>query len=137
MLFTYKRIKMNIYKSKKTIMNECIIAFVLAVVLFLAFFSFTTRAVYTIGSTLSFLPLVVVVRNLIRLKKPLIIFDNKELFHNGFSKVSKIQSFKIIKIYKKEFFEFQTSKSEIRTELNSFSDIDIKKLKTTKAFRKN
>ncbi len=128
---------MKIYKSKKTILNECIIAFVLAVGSFFLFFSFANGAINTIGTTLSFLPLIVIVRNLIRLKKPLIILDNKDLFHIGFAKVSKIQSFKIIKIYKKEFFEFQTAKSEIRTELNSFSEIDIKRLKTTKPFRKN
>ena len=128
---------MKIYKSKKTIFNECAIAFVLAVGLFLLFFSFTSGAIYTIGTTLAFLPLIVIVRNLIRLNKPLIILDKKELFHIGFTKVSKIQSFKIIKIYKKEFFEFQIANSEIRTELNSFSDLDIKRLKTTKPFKKN
>ena len=128
---------MKIYKSKKTIFNECAIAFVLAVGLFLLFFSFTSGAIYTIGTTLAFLPLIVIVRNLIRLNKPLIILDKKELFHIGFTKVSKIQSFKIIKIYKKEFFEFQTANSVIRTELNSFTDLDIKRLKTTKPFKKN
>lgn len=128
---------MKIYKSKKTIFNECAIAFVLAVGLFLLFFSFTSGAIYTIGTTLAFLPLIVIVRNLIRLNKPLIILGKKELFHNGFTKVSKIQSFKIIKIYKKEFFEFQTANSDIRTELNSFTDLDIKRLKTTKPFKKN
>lgn len=109
----------------------------LAFIVFFVFFSFTSGAAYTIGTTISFIPLIVIVRNLIRLKKPLIIIDKKELFHNGFTKVSKIQSFKIIKIYKKEFFEFQTANSDIRTELNSFTDLDIKRLKTTKPFKKN
>ena len=128
---------MNIYKSKKTIINECLIASALATVVFLLFFSFSSGAAYTIGTALSFIPLIVVVRNLIRLKKPLIGIDQKEVFHIGFTRVSKVQSFKIIKIYKKEFFEFQTSKSTINTELNSFNDIDIKRLKTTKAFKKS
>lgn len=128
---------MKIYKSKKTIFNECIIAFVLSGGLFFLFFSFSSGAIYTSGTISAFLPLIVIVRNLIRLNKPLIILDKKEVFHNGFTRVSKIQSFKIIKIYKKEFFEFQTANSEIRTELNSFSDIDIKRLKTTKPFKKN
>jgi len=128
---------MKIYKSKKTIMNECIIAFILALVLFFLFFSFTSGAIYTIGSPFSFLPLIVIVRNLIRLKKPLIIIDKKEIFYIAFTRVSKIQSFKIVTMYKKEFFEFQTSKSTINTELNSFNAIDIKRLKTTKLFQKN
>jgi hypothetical protein len=118
-------------------MNECIIAFILALVLFFLFFSFTSGVIYTVGSPFSFLPLIVIVRNLIRLKKPLIIIDKKEIFYIAFTRVSKIQSFKIVTMYKKEFFEFQTSKSTINTELNSFNAIDIKRLKTTKLFQKN
>lgn len=127
---------MNIYKSKKAIRSECMIAFTLAAVLFLLFYKFTSGWINTVGVAGSFLPLIVVVRNVIRLKKPLIVLDNKELFYNAFTRVSKIQEFKIVTIYKKEFFEFQTSNSTINTELNSFNDIDIKRLKTTKQFKK-
>ena len=128
---------MNYYKSKKAIASECTIALTLVAILFLLFYRFTTGWVNSIGTPLSLLPLVVVVRNLIRLKKPLIIFNNKELFFNSFTKLSKIESLKIITIYKKQFFEIQTKSTEQRIELNSFTPIDIKRLKTTKPFRKN
>lgn len=127
----------KIYKSKKTIVSECIIAFVLAVVLFLIFFTLTKGIIHSIGVAVSFIPLVVIVRNLIRLQKPLVVIEDKMLYYVGFARVSKVESIKIVPIYKKEFFEFKTAQSEIRTELNSFTELDIKRLKSTKLFKKN
>ena len=127
----------QIFKARKAIFNECIIALVLALITFSIFHWFFQGMTNRIGSAVSFLPLIIVVRNLIRLKKPLLFLEKKKLFYNNFSGTSEIDSFKIVTLHKKEFFEFKGSKRNITTEVSAFTDFDIKRLRSLKQFKKN